>query len=277
MRRSGANKELRMMTKLFQRARHTTSRRDALRLVCWLSCGLTLASSAAQAEEVQVAVAATCAGAFQKIAASFTASTGHKVVSSSGSTGKFYTQIQQGAPFDVLLAADDDTPAKLEGEGLAVKGQHFTYAMGKLVLWSAKPDGVGKDGEVLKKGEFTHLALANPKLAPYGAAGMEALKALNLLAAVQPKIVQGENIAQAFQYVATGNAEIGFVALAQVAAPDKPAGGAHWLVPASLYTPIRQDAALLSKGADNPAAKALLAYLKGDVAKAVIQSYGYGL
>jgi molybdate transport system substrate-binding protein len=277
MRRSGVNKELKMKTKPVHTNRHTATRRSALRLACWLSCGLALASMAAQAEDVQVAVAANFAGAFQKIAAGFTASTGHKVVSISGSTGKFYTQIQQGAPFEVLLAADDDTPAKLEGEGLAVKGQQFTYAIGKLVLWSAKPDGMDKDGNVLKKGEFTHLALANPKLAPYGAAGMEALKALNLMAAVQPKIVQGENIAQAFQFVATGNAEIGFVALAQVAAPDKPAGGSYWLVPTSLYSPIRQDAALLNKGADNPAAKALLAYLKGDAAKAVIQSYGYGL
>ncbi len=246
-------------------------------LIALLSCTLAVASPAARADEVQVAVAANFAGAFQKIAASFTASTGHKVVSSVGATGKFYTQIQQGAPFDVLLAADDETPAKMESEGLAVKGQHFTYAVGKLVLWSAKPDGVDKDGNLLKKGEFTHLSLANPKVAPYGAAGIEVLKALNLLAAVQPKIVQGESIAQAFQFVATGNAEIGFVALAQVAAPDKPAGGSYWLVPASLYSPIRQDAALLSKGAENPAAKALLAYLKGDVAKAVIQSYGYGL
>ena len=235
------------------------------------------ACSLAHAEEVQVAVAANFVGAFQKISAGFTAATGHKVVSSSGSTGKFYMQIQQGAPFEVLLAADDETPAKIEADGLGVKGSHFTYAVGKLVLWSAKADGVDKDGEVLKKGQFTHLAVANPKLAPYGAAGMEALKALGLLASVQPKIVQGDNIAQAFQFVATGNAELGFVALAQVAAPDKPAGGSYWLVPASLYTPIRQDVVLLSKGADNPAAKALMNYLRSDAAKEVIKAYGYGL
>jgi molybdate transport system substrate-binding protein len=245
----------------------------ALAAMCWA----TVFSPAAQAEEVQVAVAANFAGAFQKIAAAFTASTGHKVLASTGSTGKFYTQIQQGAPFEVLLAADDETPAKLEAEGLAVKGQRFTYAVGKLVLWSARPDGVGKEGEVLKKGSFEHLALANPKLAPYGAAGLEVLKALGLMAAAQPKIVQGENIAQAFQFVSTGNAEIGFVALAQVAAPDKPAGGAYWLVPSNLYTPIKQDAALLGKGAENPAAKALMAYLRSDAAKEVIKAYGYGL
>jgi len=245
----------------------------ALAAMCWA----TVFSPAAQAEEVQVAVAANFAGAFQKIAAAFTASTGHKVLASTGSTGKFYTQIQQGAPFEVLLAADDETPAKLEAEGLAVKGQRFTYAVGKLVLWSAKPDGVGKEGEVLKKGSFEHLALANPKLAPYGAAGLEVLKALGLMAAAQPKIVQGENIAQAFQFVSTGNAEIGFVALAQVAAPDKPAGGAYWLVPANVYAPIKQDAALLGKGGENPAAKALMAYLRSDAAKEVIKAYGYGL
>jgi molybdate transport system substrate-binding protein len=252
-------------------------RRVGLTLLVGVFLCASAFSTAARADEVQVAVAANFAGAFQKIAAAFTASTGHKVVSSTGSTGKFYTQIQQGAPFEVLLAADDETPAKLEAEGLAVKGQHFTYAIGKLVLWSAKPDGVGKDGEVLKKGRFEHLALANPKLAPYGAAGLEVIKALGLTEAVQPKIVQGDNIAQAFQFVSTGNAEIGFVALAQVAAPDKPAGGAYWLVPANLYTPIKQDAALLSKGAENPAAKALMGYLRSDAAKEVIKSFGYGL
>ncbi len=238
---------------------------------------LGLGACMAHAGEVQVAVAANFVGAFQKIATGFTAATGHKVVSSSGATGKFYVQIQQGAPFDVLLAADDETPAKLVSEGLAVKGSACTYAMGKLVLWSARPDGVGQDGEVLKRGQFTHLAVANPKLAPYGAAGIEVLNALGLLAAVQPKIVQGDNIAQTFQFVATGNADLGFVSLAQVAAPDKPAGGAYWLVPDKLYSPIRQDAVLLTRGADNPAAKALLSYLRSDAAVAVIKAHGYGL
>ena len=242
-----------------------------------LASACALGSSAAWAGDVQVAVAANFAGAFQKIAADFMAATGHKVVSSSGATGKFYVQIQQGAPFDVLLAADDETPAKLVSEGLAVKGSACTYAVGKLVLWSARPDGVGQDGEVLKRGQFTHLAVANPKLAPYGAAGIEVLNALGLLAAVQPKIVQGDNIAQTFQFVATGNADLGFVALAQVAAPDKPAGGAYWLVPDKLYSPIRQDAVLLTRGADNPAAKALLSYLRSDAAVAVIKAHGYGL
>ncbi len=246
-------------------------------LACLVSALGVLPSMAALAGEVQVAVAANFAGPFQKIAAEFAAQTGHKAVVATGSTGKFYTQIQQGAPFEVLIAADDETPQKLIAEGLGVKGEAFTYAIGKLVLWSAKPGLVDDQGAVLKKGSFEHLALANPKVAPYGAAGVETLKALGLYEAVAPKIVQGDNIAQAQQFVATGNAELGFVALAQVAPPDKPVVGSYWLVPPKLYTPIQQDAVLLSKGAANPAAKALMAYLRGDAAKAVIKSYGYGL
>lgn len=242
-----------------------------------VACALALLTTAAQADEVQVAVAANFAAPFQKIAAAFAADTGHTAVAVTGSTGKFYTQIKEGAPFEVLLAADDDTPRKLEDEGLAVKGQRFTYAKGKLVLWSARPGVVDDKGEVLSKGAFAHLALANPKLAPYGAAGVETLKALGVYEAVSAKLVQGDNIAQTFQFVATGNAEIGFVALSQVAAPDKPSVGSWWLVPARLYTPILQDAALLKKGEAKAAAAALLKYLKGDKARALIKSYGYEL
>lgn len=243
----------------------------------WVVCAIAVWSGAAQADEVQVAVAANFAGPFQKIAASFAADTGHTAVAITGSTGKFYTQIKEGAPFEVLLAADEETPRKLEGEGLAVKGQSFTYAKGKLVLWSAKAGVVDDKGEVLSKGRFTHLAVANPKLAPYGAAGVETLKALGLYEALLPKIVQGDNIAQTFQFVSTGNADIGFVALSQVAPPDKPAVGSWWVVPAKFYTPILQDAALLKKGEGSAAAVALLKYLKGDKAKALIKSYGYEL
>lgn len=241
-------------------------------LVAWLACAV-----GAHAGEVKVAVAANFAGPFQKIAADFAAETGHSAVVSTGSTGKFHAQIREGAPFEVLLAADDETPRKLEDEALAVKGQSFTYAKGKLVLWSAKPDLVDQDGAVLGKGGFEHLALANPKLAPYGAAGVETLKALGVYERVAPKIVQGDNIAQALQFVSTGNAELGFVALSQVAAPDKPATGSWWVVPARLYSPILQNAALLKKGEGNAAAVALLKYLKGDKARAVIKSYGYEL
>lgn len=230
-----------------------------------------------QAGEVQVAVAANFAGPFQKIAAVFQAETGHTTKVSVGSTGKFYTQIKEGAPFEVLLAADQETPKKLEDEGLAVKGQGFTYAKGKLVLWSAKEGFVDGKGAVLKKGSFSHLAVANPKLAPYGAAGLETLKALGLTDALTPRIVQGDNIAQAFQFIATGNAELGFVALSQVGSPDKPAGGSYWVVPAKLYAPILQDATLLKKGEGNAAAAALLKFLQGDKAHIIIKAFGYEL
>jgi molybdate transport system substrate-binding protein len=255
------------------------TRRQTMSLIARAAslCALSALACAAQADEVQVAVAANFAGPFQKIAAAFTADTGHTAVAITGSTGKFYTQIKEGAPFEVLLAADDETPKKLEDEGLAVKGQHFTYAKGKLVLWSAKAGFVDDQGAVLSKGSFAHLALANPKVAPYGAAGLETLKALGLYDAIAPKIVQGDNIAQAAQFVATGNAELGFVALSQVAPPDKSAVGSWWVVPAKYYTPILQDAALLKKGEHNAAAAALLKYLRGDKAKALIKSYGYEL
>ncbi|MEK6668727.1 MAG: molybdate ABC transporter substrate-binding protein [Pseudomonadota bacterium] len=235
-----------------------------------------VACHVAHAGEVQVAVAANFAAPFQKIAADFAAATGHTAVTVVGATGKFHTQIQAGAPFEVLLAADDETPRKLIGEGFAVKGSAFTYAIGKLVLWSAQPGLVDAQGAVLKKGGFAHLAVANPKLAPYGAAAMATLQALGLADALAPKIVQGENIAQTFQFVSTGNAELGFVALSQVQQPGKPAVGSHWLVPARYHAPILQDAVLLHKGAGKPAAQALLAYLRSDAAKAVIQSFGYG-
>lgn len=232
---------------------------------------------AAHAGEVQVAVAANFAGPFNKIAAIFQAETGHVTRAAVGSTGKFYAQIREGAPFEVLLSADQDTPRRLADEGLAIKGQGFTYAKGKLVLWSAKEGLVDGKGLVLKKGAFNRLALANPKLAPYGAAGMETLKALGVLDAVTPKLVQGDNIAQTFQFIATGNAELGFVALSQVAPPDKPAGGTYWVVPAKLYSPILQDAALLKKGEGNPAAVAFLKFLQSDKARIVIKAFGYDI
>lgn len=240
-----------------------------------VACGISVGMASVQAAEVQVAVAANFAGAFQKITAAFQADTGHTVITSVGSTGKFYQQVKAGAPFDVLLAADDETPKKLEDEGLAVKGQHFTYAKGKLVLWSAKPDLVDAKGEVLSKGTFNKLALADPKLAPYGAAALEALRKLGVLDKLKPKIVQGESIAQAYQFIATGNADVGFLALSQVVPPGKAPTGSWWVVPASLYTPLLQDAALLQKAEGSAAAKALLAYLKGDKARAIIQAHGY--
>lgn len=234
-------------------------------------------NSVAQAADVQVAVAANFAGPFQKIAADFAAETGHTAISITGSTGKFFTQIKEGAPFEVLLAADDETPKKLEDAGLTVKGQRFTYAKGKLALWSASAGYVDAQGAVLSKGAFNRLAIANPKLAPYGAAAVEALKALGLYDSLLPKIVQGDNIAQTQQFIATGNVELGFVALSQVQVPGKAAVGSWWVIPAKLYAPILQDAVLLQKGQTNPAASALLHYLQSDKARAVIRSYGYEL
>ena len=231
----------------------------------------------ASADQVPVAVAANFTAPMQQIAVQFEKDTGHKLVLSFGATGKFYAQISNGAPFEVLLAADDETPARLEKYGQGVAGSRFTYAIGKLVLWSANPDLVDAKGEVLKTGHFKHLALANPKTAPYGTAAVEAMRKLGRLSSLQPRFVQGENISQTQQFISTGNAELGFVALSQVYKDGQISSGSAWLVPANLYEPIRQDAVLLAKGKDKPAASALLAYLKGEKARAMIKRFGYEL
>lgn len=246
------------------------------RLIAVLLAGSLAVVSQAQADEVLVAVAANFTAPMQKIAIEFEKDTGHKVVSSFGATGKFYAQIKNGAPFEVLLAADDETPAKLVKENAAVAGSQFTYAIGKLVLWSAKPAIVDEAGAVLKSASFDHLAIANPKLAPYGAAAVETMKAMGVYDSLQPKIVTGESIAQAHQFISSGNALLGFVALSQVLKDGKIEGSA-WVVPAKIYAPIRQDAVVLDKGKGKPAVEALLKYLKGDKAKAVIKSFGYEL
>ena len=236
---------------------------------------LLLAAGMAEAGEVQVAVAANFAGPMEKIAAAFEKETGHKAVVATGATGKFYAQIKNGAPFEVLLAADDETPKKLVEEGLGVSGSTFTYARGRLVLWSAKAGVVDDKGAVLKRSDIAHVAICNPKLAPYGLAAVETMKSLGLYDALAPKFVMAENIAQAHQFTASGNAEIGFVALSQIAPPGKPIEGSYWMVPNNLYSPILQDAVLLKKGESNPAATALMKFLKGEAARAVITSYGY--
>lgn len=239
--------------------------------------GLLLLATQAEAAEVQVAVAANFARPMQRIAAGFEQDTGHHPVVASGATGAFFAQIESGAPFEVLLAANRATPEKLEADGLTVPGSRFTYALGTLVLWSARPGFVDAAGAVLKKGTFEHLAIANPRLAPYGVAAMETLTALGLLDAVRAKLVQGESIAQTQQFIASGNAELGFVALSQVVTPDTPSTGSYWIVPASYHAPIQQDAVLLRRGAGNPAARALCAYLQSAKATAVIRGYGYEL
>ena len=240
-----------------------------------LACLIGLASQA-HADEVSIAVAANFTAPMQKIAAEFEKDTGHKINAAFGSTGKFYAQIKNGAPFEVLLTADDETPTRLVAENAAVAGTQFTYAIGKLVLWSAKPAVVDAAGEVLKKGDFEHIALADPKLAPYGAAAIEAMKALGVYDALAPKVVTAENITQSYQFISTGNAQLGFVALSQVLKDGK-IEGSSWLVPAKLYQQIRQDAVILENGRGKAAAEALMKFLKGDKAKAIIKSYGYEL
>lgn len=211
----------------------------------------------------------------QAIAADFEKDTGHKLIAAYGATGQFYTQIKNGAPFEVFLAADDTTPAKLESEGDTVKGSRFTYAIGTLALWSAKDNYVDAKGQVLRDNAFQHLSIANPKAAPYGLAATQVLDKMGLANQVKGKIVEGQNITQAYQFVSTGNAELGFVALSQVFKDGKLASGSAWIVPAELHDPIKQDAVILGKGRDNPAAKALMDYLKGPKAAAIIQAYGY--
>lgn len=241
-----------------------------------VAAGLAGLSTAAAAGEVLVAVAANFAQPLERLAAGFSAASGHTLKISAGATGKFYSQIVAGAPFEVLLAADDETPRKLVAEGHAVAGSTFTYAVGTLVLWSAQPDLVDGEGAVLASSKITRLAIANPKTAPYGAAAMQVLRARGLEQPLALRLVVGESIAQAFQFVSTGNAEVGFVALSQVAVPGRRAAGSYWRVPSNLHDAIRQDAVLLKAGEKNPAAAALLAYLKTPAARELIRSFGYG-
>lgn len=241
----------------------------------WLA-SLVGATFSACADEVAVAVAANFTAPMQKIVTEFEKDTGHKVATAFGATGKFYAQIKNGAPFEVLLAADDETPVRLIKEGAAVTGSQLTYAIGKLVLWSANPALVDPAGDVLKNGSFDHLAIANPKLAPYGSAAVDVMKSLAVHDAWQARIVTGESIAQTYQFISSGNAQLGFVALSQVLKDGKTEGSA-WVVPAKLYSPIRQDAVMLARGKGKPAAEALLQYLKTDKAKTIIKSFGYEL
>lgn len=245
-------------------------------LVSGLLATLMLVATAVRADEVQVAVAANFTAPFKQIVSDFEKASGHKVVVAFGSTGKFYAQIKNGAPFEVFLAANDETPKKLVDEGAAVAGTQFSYALGKLVLWSAKPAIVDPAGEVLKRGGFDHIAIANPTLAPYGAAAVQTMKKMGVYDSLSPKVVTAESIAQAYQFINSGNSLLGFVAMSQVLKDGK-IEGSSWVVPAELYDTIRQDAVVLSKGKDKAAATALMAYLQGDKAKAVIRSYGYEL
>ncbi len=246
------------------------------RIHLWAVALLSLCAQV-QAAEVSIAVAANFTAPMQKIAQVFEQETGHKALLSFGSTGNFYAQIKNGAPFQLLLAADGETPLKIERDGLGVPGSRFTYAIGKLVLWSKQAGYVDAKGDILRSGKFQRLAIANPKLAPYGAAAIETMSKLGILADVQSKFVQGENIAQTYQFIATENAQLGFVALSQILSDGKISTGSAWIVPSGLHAPIQQDAVLLSKGKDSPAASAFLGFLKSEKAKALIRSFGYDL
>jgi len=240
-------------------------------LIAIVLAALSLAGSALAAE-VKVAVAANFTEPAREIAARFKARTGNDAILSSGASGQFYAQIANGAPFEVFLSADRERPEKAEAEGLGVPGSRFTYAVGRLVLFSKTPGLVDGRGAVLKSGRFQKLAVADPKVAPYGVAAIETMRKLDVYDALRPKLVQGTSITQAYQFVDTGAAELGFLALSQVVTFR---GGSRWLVPAADHTPIDQQAVLLKAGAANPAAKAFMAFLKGAEARAIIRRYGY--
>lgn len=227
------------------------------------------------AAEVRVAVAANFAGPMKDIAVVFESQTGHKLLLTPGASGKFYAQITNGAPFDVFLSADDETPQKLEKVGKAVQGSRFTYAIGRLILWSPKDNGVADGIDLLKKGDFRFLAIANPRVAPYGIAAVQTMQKIGVLTQLEPKVVQGENISQTHQFVTSGNADVGFVALSQVWQNGKLKSGSGWLVPETYHDALRQDAVLLETGKQSEAAQALMNFLKSDKAREIMTAYGY--
>jgi molybdate transport system substrate-binding protein len=252
--------------------------RSCTRLIRGLFFWLAVSITSAFAGEVHIAVAANFTEPMKELEQLFKKSYGHTVTSSLGATGQFYSQIKNGAPFELLLSADMATPSKLAEEGEAVKGSVVIYAIGKLVLWSKDPALVDEQGKVLKTGKFNHLAIANPKTAPYGAAAKQVLEKLGVWNTLQGQVVQGTSITQAYQFIATGNAELGFIALSQYHRTPKDSQGSHWLVPQQWYDKILQGAVLLKKGENNPAAKAFMVFLTTDKsARAVIEKYGYVL
>jgi len=238
---------------------------------------LLLLSVPCLAADLHLAVAGNFTAPMEQLKPLFEKATGHKLIIAYGTVGKFYAQIKNGAPFELLISADDETPIRLEKDGLALPETRFTYAIGRLMLWCAKPGLVDAKGEVLKRADFKRLAIPSPKLAVYGAAAVEAMKKLGVYEQLQPRFVLGENISQTYQFVATGNADLGFVALSQIYKNGSYAAGSHWQVPANLYPQIRQDAVLLTRGKDNPGGKALLAFLKTPETKKIIRSYGYDI
>jgi molybdate transport system substrate-binding protein len=234
-----------------------------------------IVSTLASAAEVKVAVAANFAQTLKEISTVFEKDTGHKLAITQGSTGKLYAQISQGAPFEIFLSADDETPEKLITEGKAITGTRFTYAIGRLALWSPKPDLVDEGGQVLKTDKFRYLAIANARVAPYGRAAVQVMQKLGVLTSIEPRVVQGESITQTFQFISTGNAQLGFVALSQINENGKLKSGSAWIVPENMHEQLRQDAVLLNPGKDSAGASAFLNFLKSDKAKKIIAAHGY--
>ena len=237
-----------------------------------LALAAVLAAGPALAADTQVAVAANFTEPAKEIATAFKAATGHTAILSFGSSGQFYAQMARGAPYEVFLSADADRPKKAEQDGLGVPGARFTYAVGRLVLYSKTPGLVDGAGAVLAAGRFNKLSIADPAAAPYGAAAVQTMQKLGVYGALKPKIVTGSSITQAYQFVETGAAELGFVAYSQVI--NVP-GGSRWLVPAADHAPIDQQAILLYTGQNNVAAKAFLSFLKSPASVAIIKKYGY--
>ena len=244
------------------------------RLAVWLAVAGLAAAVPAHADDIPVAVAANFKAPMQALAADFERRSGHRILSSFGATGTLYAQIRNGAPFEVLLSADAETPARLVADRAAVAGSPFTYARGTLLLWSPRPGVVDRDGAILRRGAFDRIAIANPKLSPYGAAAEATLRALGLYETLRPRFITGESIAQAHQFVASGNVPLGFVARSQVLR-EGAVSGSFWLIPAQLYPPIRQDAVLLERGRHRAAARALLQYLQSEPARNLIRAHGY--
>lgn len=240
-----------------------------------LAVALLLAPVFVQASEVRVAVAANFAQPLKDIAAAFQKDTGHTLSVTPGASGKFYAQISNGAPFDVFISADDETPRRLAAEGRAVAGSQFTYAVGRLALWSPTEGLVDQGGGVLKSDRYQFLAIANPKVAPYGQAALQTLQKLGMLEKIGARMVQGESITQAYQFIATGNAQLGLVALSQIFEQGKLKSGSAWIVPEAMHEALKQDAILLNPGKDAAAAQALLQYLKSAKARQIMSAYGY--
>jgi len=248
---------------------------SSYRGLAWLLAALVLAGCSETGDEITVAVAANFAGPAEAIATEFEADTGYSVRLAVGASGRFFAQIQQGAPFDVFLSADQAKPAALLNSAAAVKGSRFTYAVGVLALWSTQNDLIGAGGAVVCQNDYQKLAIANPQLAPYGEAAVQTLQALGCYDHVVPKLVRGENVAQTYQFVASGNAQLGFVALSQIAATEQSKTGSRWVVPSTLHEPIKQDAVLLQRSADNAGAKAFLQFLRSEKAQRIMIEYGY--